>query len=49
VAGEGEQLWFFGTLTIIRVPGEAVEGHFSITEFLFRHTPLRRWDRRVEP
>src|SRR6266699_4702151 len=38
-AGEGDQLWFLGTLAIVRVPGEAVEGRFSITEFLFRrHT-----------
>ena len=37
--GRGEQLWFLGTLAIVRVPGEAVEGRFSITEFLFpRHT-----------
>jgi quercetin dioxygenase-like cupin family protein len=37
--GEGEQLWFLGTLAIIRVPGEAVEGRFSLVEFLFpRHT-----------
>jgi len=39
-AGEGEQRWFLGTLTTVRVPGETVEGRFSITEFLFpRHTP----------
>jgi quercetin dioxygenase-like cupin family protein len=38
-AGEGEQLWFLGTLAIVRVPGEAVDGRFSVTEFLFRrHT-----------
>jgi quercetin dioxygenase-like cupin family protein len=36
---EGEQLWFLGTLAIVRVPGEAVEGRFSLVEFLFpRHT-----------
>jgi quercetin dioxygenase-like cupin family protein len=38
-AGKGQQLWFLGTLAIVRVPGEAVSGRFSITEFLFRrHT-----------
>jgi quercetin dioxygenase-like cupin family protein len=38
-SGEGEQLWFLGTLAIIRVPGEAVEGRFSLVEFVFRkHT-----------
>jgi quercetin dioxygenase-like cupin family protein len=38
-AGEGEQLWFLGTLATVRVPGEAVGGRFSLTEFLFpRHT-----------
>jgi quercetin dioxygenase-like cupin family protein len=37
--GEGEQLWFLGTLAIIRIPGEAVDGRFSLTEFVFRrHT-----------
>ena len=37
--GEGEQLWFLGTLAIVRVPGEAVDGRFSLVEFLFRrHT-----------
>ncbi len=38
-AGDGEQLWFLGTLAIIRVPGEATDDRFSLTEFLFRrHT-----------
>jgi quercetin dioxygenase-like cupin family protein len=32
---EGERLWFVGTLAIIRVPGEAVEGRFALIEFLF--------------
>jgi quercetin dioxygenase-like cupin family protein len=37
--GDGEQLWFLGTLAIVRVPGEAVEGRFALVEFLFRqHT-----------
>ena len=35
---EGEQLWFLGTLAIIRVPGAASEGRFALIEFLFpRH------------
>jgi quercetin dioxygenase-like cupin family protein len=33
--GEGEQLWFVGTLATIRVPGEAVDGRFALIEFLF--------------
>jgi quercetin dioxygenase-like cupin family protein len=32
---EGERLWFLGTLAIIRVPGEAVNGRFALIEFLF--------------
>jgi quercetin dioxygenase-like cupin family protein len=37
--GEGERLWFLGTLATIRVPGEAVDGRFALIEFLFpRHT-----------
>ncbi len=37
-AGQGEQLWFLGTLAIVRVPGEAVDGRFALIEFLFpRH------------
>jgi quercetin dioxygenase-like cupin family protein len=36
--GEGERLWFVGTLATIRVPGEAVEGRYALIEFLFpRH------------
>ena len=35
--GEGERLWFLGTLVTIRVPGEAVEGRFALMEFLFPH------------
>jgi quercetin dioxygenase-like cupin family protein len=37
-SGHGERLWFLGTLAIIRVPGEAVQGRFALIEFLFpRH------------
>jgi len=37
-AGQGEGLWFLGTLAIVRVPGEAVDGRFALIEFLFpRH------------
>ena len=37
-AGQGERLWFLGTLAIVRVPGEAVGGRFAMIEFLFpRH------------
>jgi quercetin dioxygenase-like cupin family protein len=35
--GAGEALWFVGTLAVIRVPGEAVEGRFALMEFLFAH------------
>ena len=35
--GEGEQLWFLGTLAVIRVPGEAAGGRFALIEFLFPH------------
>jgi quercetin dioxygenase-like cupin family protein len=35
--GEGERLWFLGTLAIIRVPGEATQGRFALIEFLFPH------------
>src|SRR5262249_10476058 len=33
--GEGEQLWFLGTLATIKLPGEAVDGRFALIEFLF--------------
>jgi quercetin dioxygenase-like cupin family protein len=33
--GEGEQLWFLGTLATIRTPGEATDGRFALIEFLF--------------
>lgn len=36
-ASDGERLWFLGTLAIVRVPGEAVAGRFSLIEFLFPH------------
>ena len=37
--GEGERRWFLGTLAVIRVPGEAVDGRFALIEFLFpQHT-----------
>ncbi|MDX6513606.1 MAG: hypothetical protein QOE36_3110 [Gaiellaceae bacterium] len=36
-SGEGEQLWFVGTLATIRVPGEAVDGRFALIEFLLPH------------
>ena len=36
--GEGERLWFLGTLATIKVPGEATDGRFALIEFLFpRH------------
>jgi quercetin dioxygenase-like cupin family protein len=36
--GEGERLWFIGTLATIRVPGEAVGARYALIEFLFpRH------------
>ncbi|MEP6977494.1 MAG: cupin domain-containing protein [Thermoleophilia bacterium] len=34
-AGDGEQLWFLGTLATIKVPGEATGGRFALIEFLF--------------
>ena len=38
-AGDGERLWFVGTLATIRLAGEAVEDRFALIEFLFpRHT-----------
>jgi quercetin dioxygenase-like cupin family protein len=36
--GEGERLWFLGTLATIKLPGEVSEGRFALIEFLFpRH------------
>src|SRR4051812_44760283 len=34
-AGEGERLWFLGTLATIRLPGAASAGRFALIEFLF--------------
>jgi quercetin dioxygenase-like cupin family protein len=34
-SGEGERLWFLGTLATIRVPGEAVDDRYALIEFLF--------------
>ena len=34
-AGQDQRFWFLGTLAIIRVPGEAVDGRFALIEFLF--------------
>jgi quercetin dioxygenase-like cupin family protein len=36
-SGEGEQLWFLGTLAIVRVPGDATDGRLAVIEFLFPH------------
>jgi quercetin dioxygenase-like cupin family protein len=33
--GEGEQLWFLGTLATIKLPGEAVDDRFALIEFVF--------------
>jgi quercetin dioxygenase-like cupin family protein len=33
--GEGERLWFLGTLATIKVPGEACGGRYALIEFLF--------------
>src|SRR5436305_11763649 len=35
--GEGERLWFLGTLATIKIPGEASDGRFALIEFLFPH------------
>jgi quercetin dioxygenase-like cupin family protein len=35
--GEGERLWFVGTLVTIRVPGAAVDGRFDLAEILLPH------------
>jgi quercetin dioxygenase-like cupin family protein len=34
-AGEGERLWFLGTLATIRVDGESVGDRYSLIEFVF--------------
>jgi quercetin dioxygenase-like cupin family protein len=36
-AGDGERLWFLGTLAVIRIPGEATDGRFALIEFLLPH------------
>ena len=37
-SGEGEQLWFLGTLATIKIPGEASDERFALIELLFpRH------------
>ena len=33
--GQGEHLWFLGTLATIKLPGEATDGRFALIEFLF--------------
>jgi quercetin dioxygenase-like cupin family protein len=33
--GKGEQLWFLGTLAVIKVSGEASDGRFALIEFVF--------------
>lgn len=35
--GDGESLWFLGTLATIRVPGEAVGDRYALLEFIFPH------------
>jgi quercetin dioxygenase-like cupin family protein len=35
--GEGERLWFLGTLATIRVPADAVDGRYALIEFLLPH------------
>ena len=34
-AGDGEHLWFLGTLATIRVPGESVGDRYALIEFVF--------------
>jgi quercetin dioxygenase-like cupin family protein len=34
-SGEGERLWFLGTLAIVRAAGEATGGRLAVIEFLF--------------
>ena len=35
--GEGERLWFLGTLATIRVAADAVDGRYALIEFLLPH------------
>jgi hypothetical protein len=41
-SGEGEQLWFLGTLATIKVPGEVSDGRFALIEFLFPRPSAER-------
>jgi hypothetical protein len=42
--GEGERLWFLGTMPTIKLPGELFEGRFALIEFLFPRAIKRfRW------
>jgi hypothetical protein len=34
LSGEGEHIWFLGSLVTIKVPGEAVDGRCTLIEFL---------------
>ena len=36
-SGDGERLWFLGTLATVRLPGEASDGRFALIEGLFPH------------
>jgi quercetin dioxygenase-like cupin family protein len=36
-SGEGERWWWLGTLAIIRIPSEAVDGRYALMEFLLPH------------
>lgn len=36
-AGEGQQVWFLGTLQTLRVPGQLVDGRYSLVEALLPH------------
>ena len=36
-SGEGERVWFLGTLATIRIPGEAVAGRYALIEFVLRY------------
>jgi hypothetical protein len=37
--GEGEHIWFLGSLVTIKVPGDAIAGTYAMLEFL---TPKAR-------
>src|SRR3954447_4194738 len=36
-SGDGEPRWFVGTLAIVRVSGQTVDGRFALIEFLLPH------------